>query len=1301
MQGGSDVDSLAAAVSLLGISDFVNETRERLAEYENGPNTIEACMSGLSAAEKALELAPDGHELRRSRLIEVGFWAHKLFIDHSHDIQDLSRAIDVLDEARRTLTDNDLNRLDIQLAGYHINRSKRTNDVRDVIRANNLFWFVERASSRDQGHIYSEALKGMADCENRLYQLSRIRNPSAAIEAYERVLLQDPDDVSVAIIKNLAQRLQDQWARTAKPKFLDRSIKLLKKYVSLEPENPLAIGELGRALSWRYEERGHSTDLSTSIARGFEALQKAASSEDTNTLNIKVWLSDSLSLRFHRFGDTRDLEQAIQLSRESVETSEESLEQASRLHSHADQLGTRFDTKRDCSDLDMALQCLNTALHLKPNTPTNTWTVNQTSKKIRASLSILHLRRFNATGRIEYLERGIRGIVGSPMIMSHCLQDSIWTLVTRTGVFLARYSRRQTIEDIEQAMEAILTALNSLSRDDDSRPAITGLLSHCYRRRAAEVQSTEDLDRAIDLASSALGQVSRSHKHCYAYLAMVTEALRSRSIMLWENNTSSSKLADSDKAIQYALEARSKVQRGSTNFVHATIALAECFKTRFRQKLNLDDIDQAIEYFKQALGLGEVKADPGENGRNRFVSPEPSDRSQEPSMQKLSFELAVSYSLRAAATASESQRREDEQTASEMFNRCVDTPFCPPRERILAGIRAAEHHSSLRRWTEAVQVWQETLALVPVLCPRSLPQQEQMDVLQDLAGVSRRACSAALNSGLPPSEALKLLESGRGVTTGYLLEVRVNTLDSLQAHRFKEAISELESHRYFVDGMKSLTRVSDLAQWASEFQDYNDADRKLQDVITSIQSNPENKDFLGPPSLDDIKRILGEDIIVEVNASPERCDAFVIDKQHDEVGTIRLETMKFNDVEEWLRNLKASRPLVDLNMLKWLWDTVADPILKYLGLRERTPDSPDSPDSPLPRITWIMTGPLSYFPIHAAGIYDGSPRTVMDHVLSSYSFSLGAFVLGHEWKPKSTFAVPEQRMLLVGMDKTPGLKDLPFAAAEIDRLARIGDGMFHDVFPLIKPRKGVVLDKLSECEIFHFAGHGVSNPLRPLSSGLVLQDGYLTISDMMAHRIEERDPPLLAFLSACLTGANDFEHLIDEGVHLISAFHLIGFQHVIGTLWQVQDETCAKIAESVYAALSEFINTAGLNEDKDDGEVICEGLHSAVLALRNEWMRQQQGTITDKNTDKNPDKNQGSVTGNKRDDEEGVTEICPGRLRGEREAKIRIRTSKTVNLVKADWIPFVHYGILRDPMTGKVELVKKDGAYHNKALLEH
>ena len=67
------------------------------------------------------------------------------------------------------------------------------------------------------------------------------------------------------------------------------------------------------------------------------------------------------------------------------------------------------------------------------------------------------------------------------------------------------------------------------------------------------------------------------------------------------------------------------------------------------------------------------------------------------------------------------------------------------------------------------------------------------------------------------------------------------------------------------------------------------------------------------------------------------------------------------------------------DVLEWLWDTIAEPILQKLEFL-----APPADDSLWPKIVWCPTGLLTYLPIHAAGYHREATthRTVIDRVIS-------------------------------------------------------------------------------------------------------------------------------------------------------------------------------------------------------------------------------------------------------------------------------------------------------------------------------
>ncbi|KAH7161297.1 CHAT domain-containing protein [Dactylonectria macrodidyma] len=187
---------------------------------------------------------------------------------------------------------------------------------------------------------------------------------------------------------------------------------------------------------------------------------------------------------------------------------------------------------------------------------------------------------------------------------------------------------------------------------------------------------------------------------------------------------------------------------------------------------------------------------------------------------------------------------------------------------------------------------------------------------------------------------------------------------------------------------------------------------------------------------------------------------------------------------------------------------------------------------------------------------------------------------------------------LVSMQDTPEQNRLQYASDETRAVGEICESLHLQCIQPEEPCNAAVLEALEACSIIHFAGHGVTNREDPLRSLLLLKDWKedpLTIGSILDMDLKH-NLPFLAYLSACGTGRILDEKSIDESIHIISAFQLIGFRHVVGTLWEVNDELCAYMARLIY----EFLLASGVGDNAVSG-----GLHHASRSLRDEWVREE------------------------------------------------------------------------------------------------
>jgi CHAT domain-containing protein len=130
---------------------------------------------------------------------------------------------------------------------------------------------------------------------------------------------------------------------------------------------------------------------------------------------------------------------------------------------------------------------------------------------------------------------------------------------------------------------------------------------------------------------------------------------------------------------------------------------------------------------------------------------------------------------------------------------------------------------------------------------------------------------------------------------------------------------------------------------------------------------------------------------------------------------------------------------------------------------------------------------------------------------------------------------------------------------------------------------------MEQSEWVHLACHGEQHFGNPTESYLLLANGSkLKLSDIIKLRLENAQ---LAFLSACQTATGD-EGLDDEAVHLAAGMLLSGYRGVIATMWKVDDEYAADIADETYRIL--------FREYDADSTRAAEALHRAVEKVRKE-----------------------------------------------------------------------------------------------------
>lgn len=483
------------------------------------------------------------------------------------------------------------------------------------------------------------------------------------------------------------------------------------------------------------------------------------------------------------------------------------------------------------------------------------------------------------------------------------------------------------------------------------------------------------------------------------------------------------------------------------------------------------------------------------------------------------------------------------------------------------------------------------VALLPQVAARELIRVDQEHAVANLASLPGQVAAAAVAAGRA-GRAVELLEQTRGIMVADVLDARSSDLTRLRGH-LSGLAEEFEKLRTRLD---VLNRAGRAAGPGDLTRQRRDAYRAWDDLITRIRKVDGFEDFLEPPDIRRLARQAAAGPVIFPYTSPSGCGALLLtDDPGVPVRAVSLDLSEedaFRQAESLLDALAGAAQETEdggraaqralSGVLAWVWDAITGPVLTALGYTGRP-----AADQPWPRVWWCPIGVLAYLPLHAAGHHDdrlaeARPLTVMDRVVSSYAATVRGMAYSRAQQPAP--AVGDT--LIVAVPDAPGVPPLPGA----NREAQFLSGLIPGARVLPRPTRDAVLAALPRGQVVHFACHGYADAADPSASQLILYDhgtSPLSLADISALRLVSE----LAYLSACETTVTSLE-LADEAVHITGAFHLAGYQNVIGTLWPVNDGSAALIARDFYRTIT------GDGTKAPNSSLASHALHTATRRLR-------------------------------------------------------------------------------------------------------
>jgi tetratricopeptide (TPR) repeat protein len=950
---------------------------------------------------------------------------------------------------------------------------------------------------------------------------------------------------------NLGTIQRERFGATGRVQDLEDAIRCLRRAATAAAASdpfhrPLSRVQLARALRQRSASTGDPGSLDEAITIGRAGLADDGTPAELRP-EFEADLGAALAALAERTVDQAVLAAGIGHLRNAVTASRtgESA-RAGRLSTLAGTLMVQYEWTEDLGVLDEAIATGRAAVA----------ETGEGDRRLSGHLSNLGsalLTRFGRTNQPAFAEEAIRTLrravaacpEGHPdraMFLS-ALGEALRELAESTGDLTA----------LDEAAECLRDSLAAYPEDHPDRVAALGNLTTVLWGQFERSGELSVLREAVTVGRTAAAVIPDGHRFRTPVLSNLSGALG-----MWAHRTGDQDARD--ESVRYLREVVDATPEGHANRAMYLANLSTGLRAVATPR-DADLLDEAVDTARKAVAA--TVADHPREARHLFT-------------------LGLALERRAPAESDESAR--------ETIRAAAAIRTAPTSTRIEVAVHWAKSALRAGDIDDAVAGFAAALELLPRLAGRHLGRGDSEHWLARYAGLASDAAACALEAG-DPARAVTLLEQGRGVLLAQAIDGRSDLTDLRErepelADRFARLTQELdtaETDRHGGSDDRGGSGAPRRRELAAE----------LDRVIDRVRAVPGLERFLLPPKLSQLVAEASAGPVVMINVSATRCDAIALTD-----GGVRVIPLPLLDATAVRDRAAGFLSAVDTahdpaagvvdrhdagqtvgDVLRWLWDAVAGPVLDSLGFTDAPADGEE-----WPRVWWAPAGLLSLLPLHAAGHHDSRPRTVLDRVVSSYSPTVRALAYARSRRRGAQPSAP----LVVAMSKTPGATDLAGAEREA--------AMLRSIFPTAQvvsdaeATRDRVLSELAGQQWVHFACHGYSDPVNPSRSRLLIHDHAdrpLGVLDVSRLRVADAE---LAFLSACHT-ARTATGLADEAIHIATAFQLAGYRQVIGTLWTVDDLLAAEIAEQVYGQLAEGASRA------------AHAVHRAVREIRDRYPR--------------------------------------------------------------------------------------------------
>ncbi|KAI0088457.1 CHAT domain-containing protein [Irpex rosettiformis] len=979
-----------------------------------------------------------------------------------------------------------------------------------------------------------------------------------------------------APLNNLGTSLYTRFNLLGSTDDLEKAIELQTRAVELTPEGhpdkPSRLSNLGNSLEWRFGRLGNFEDLE----RAIELKCRCVDLTEDGHPDKSVYLNNAgvaLQERFQRLADLADIERAITLQTRAVELASNG---CPHKHMWLINLGNSFERRflrlGDLGDLEKAIEAKRHSVDLIPDDhPNKPGYLSDVGRSLQT--------RFDRLGNLEDLASAIAFQARAVELTPDSHPRKLARLNNAGNSLRIRFGRLGNLEDIDSAIMLLTRAVQLTPDGHQAMPNRLNSLAASLHDRYERTGNLKDLKEAMTHQARAMELTPNASHPDVAF------NLSNLGVMLLKRFEQSGNLDDLDQAITHKTNAANLTPETHPDKPSRLYNLANSLMERFNRAGNKPDLEEAIRYSKRSVEL----------------LPENSS-SRAPMLRLLGLLFDTRLRLEPRTYL------DDATSAMEAFQEAMNHTNSHPLDRLRASRQYALCLSNFSLFFTVdprltlLEAYQHALNLIPqcIWLGNNVRGRYASEELPVVGSTVSRAAAAAIKVG-EYGMALEWLEAGRAVVWSQTLQLRtpLNDLQRLHPkladdlHRVFQALQHVDS--------PSSSRLADPTIQPSlkvEVQSSHNYALEFENLVARIREIDGFENFLRPKTLAQLADACSSGPVVVLNVHALRCDALIL-CHPGEVKHVPLPSFTYNRATELhsdLWSVLKARKLRDrgqnlpgsgrskndpmFQVLGDLWKLVVKPIMDVISTLVT-----------LPHVTWCPTGPLSFLPLHAAGIYrpNQAVETVMDVAVSSYTPTIESLLRKRQVQTSSATNDYPRSLVVSQPARTRGFNHIPQTTKE-GRIVASFTGVSTDILHDSAGTVAAVLEGMETHDWVHLACHGVQRQGDPINSCFVLYDGNLTLSMLMTKHLPNAD---LAVLSACQTASGD-ENLPEEAVHLAAGMLNIGYKSVVGTMWSISDRSGPIVMAKFYEVMAEKVKE-GVKELQP-----AYALHEATKALRKE-----------------------------------------------------------------------------------------------------